>query len=67
MKEYLTVTEAAALAKVSQGRIRVLLQEGKLPGEKFADVWRIKRSDLEAWIASARKGGRPTKQVPDTL
>jgi excisionase family DNA binding protein len=57
----LTVKEAAARAGVSERRIRALIEAGKLPKTKIADVYVIDSKDL-AKITFHGKAGRPRKK-----
>lgn len=49
-KPFFTVTELAALAKVSGGYIRRLLLDGKLRGDKAGRTWTIPVEEAEAWL-----------------
>ncbi len=52
--EYLTVTEAAELLRLSEHAISRMLRSGQLPGI-FAgrrEGWRIRRSDLATWTTN---------------
>lgn len=56
--ELLTVEEVAARLKVGEFTVRKWLNEGKLKGAKINnDAWRVKESDLLAFIDSAYKEG----------
>ena len=64
--EYLTVSEARALMKVSDGKMTSLLQRGELPSIQSSWDRRfnlVKRSDVEAWIE--RAGPRPKKETTE--
>ena len=66
--EYLTVSEARALMKVSDGKMTSLLQRGELPYIQSSwdrRIKLIKRSDVEAWIE--RAGPRPTFELAGYL
>lgn len=47
---YLTPEEAAELLKLHPETVRQMLREGRLPGAKFGDVWRVRRADLDAFF-----------------
>jgi excisionase family DNA binding protein len=51
-EEYLTVTEAAAILKVSIETIRRYLRAGKLKNYKIGRQYRIRRPDLEALLTN---------------
>lgn len=56
----LTVTQAAALADVGAARIRKLMQQGRIKGEKLtARMWLVDEASLREWIATPRKAGNP--------
>jgi excisionase family DNA binding protein len=61
MKELLTTKEAAALADVTDGRIRQLILVGILPAEKFGRAHLIRREDLK--LLENRGKGRPKKKA----
>jgi excisionase family DNA binding protein len=64
--ELLTVGEAAKLAKVAQGTIRRWLSEGKLQYQRAGRHKRIRRADLEKWLAGHQPGEHLTpEQVAD--
>ena len=46
----LTPDEAAAIVKVSAKTIREWLKQGKLKGIKTGRLWRIKESELRAFL-----------------
>ncbi len=61
--EILTVPEVAALLKVADKTVYTMVQRGELPAFKVRGQWRLRRADLDAWIAdqthrSGRKGNR---------
>lgn len=53
--EYLTVRQAAELARITTGTIHRWLKTGKLPRHNAGRAVRVKRSDLERLLAT---GGR---------
>lgn len=57
MDRLLTPEEAAEIFAVSPKSIREWLRQGKLKGSKVGRLWRIKQSDLEAFL-----NGQPSLQ-----
>jgi excisionase family DNA binding protein len=57
--ELLTTQQAADKLGVHRSRIHALIQAGRLPAEKFGNVYMIKESDLS--LVEDRKVGRPPK------
>ena len=55
MDEILTLHEAAERVKVQPGTVRTWLQHRKLPGIKAGKEWRVRASDLEAFIEEAAR------------
>lgn len=51
-----TTAEIAALVGISTTRVRQLLADGKLRGQKLGRDWVIHRSDLQAYLD--KRGGR---------
>lgn len=58
--QLLTVKDAAKLAGVSERRIQALCKQGRL-GSKWSGRYMIREEQLNEWIASDRKAGRPRK------
>jgi excisionase family DNA binding protein len=61
--EYLTIDQVAELLKVSGKTIRRLVRRGEIPGFKVGGQWRIKRGDIDEWVAEQKRtahgnGGR---------
>jgi excisionase family DNA binding protein len=58
--EFLTVQEVAHLLRCGSGKIYKMLQEGKLPGKKIGNTWRVWRRELEEFLESQsnQKGGQ---------
>ncbi|NMG11186.1 DNA-binding protein [Brasilonema sp. UFV-L1] len=50
-KILLKLSEAQALTGLSKGILRTAIKEGKLKAEKIGSTWRIKRSDLDEFVA----------------
>lgn len=59
--EFLTTQAAADKLGVHRSRIHALIQSGRLPAEKFGNVYMIKESDLR--LVEDRKPGRPPKKA----
>ena len=55
----LTALEAAEKLGVHRSRVHVLIREGRLPAQKFGNVYLIKEADLK--LVEDRKTGRPPK------
>jgi excisionase family DNA binding protein len=64
--EYLTVEEAASRVKVKPDTLRLWLRTGRLKGLKAGRLWRVKTTDLEAFLEqSAKKALEGDDPVPD--
>jgi excisionase family DNA binding protein len=50
--EILTVRDVAALLKVGERTIYTMAQAGDLPGVKVRGQWRLRRSNIDGWIAA---------------
>jgi excisionase family DNA binding protein len=50
MEDMLTLEEVAQRLKVSVKTIRRWLQQGRLTGIKMGKLWRIRETELEAFI-----------------
>jgi excisionase family DNA binding protein len=50
--EVLTIKEVAALLKLAEKTVYLMAQGGEFPAFKARGQWRIRRSDLDAWIES---------------
>jgi excisionase family DNA binding protein len=46
----LSVPEAAAFSGLSRTHLRLAIKEGRLKSRKLGRGWRVKRSDLEAYV-----------------
>jgi excisionase family DNA binding protein len=55
--EILTVSEVAGLLKVAEKRVYTMAQQGELPAFKVRGEWRLRRTDLDAWIDAKTRGG----------
>lgn len=58
--EYLSVDAAARIAGVRPGTIRDWISDRRLPGFHAGRRLRVRRGDLEAFLASS-----PTREAPD--
>lgn len=56
----LTAKQAAERLEVNDSRIRQLIISGRLPAEKYGNLWLIEESDLEL-VADRKPTGRPRK------
>jgi excisionase family DNA binding protein len=55
-ERFLTVAEVAARLRVTTFTVRRYLNQGELAAYKIGQEWRIKESDLRAFIESRRVG-----------
>jgi len=55
----LTLSEAASESGLSAGTLRVLLNNGRLVGEKRGRDWQVSLSDLYTYLESRAPAGRP--------
>jgi excisionase family DNA binding protein len=56
---FVSVNEAAEIKGVTRQRILQYINDGRLPAQKFADVYMIRRQDLDA--VELKSPGRPPK------
>jgi len=61
-----TVSDLAAAADVTTGRIRQLLRGGRLEGVKVGGRWLVPDEAARRWLTSGRRTGRPPKK-PEQL
>jgi excisionase family DNA binding protein len=61
MEDLYTVKEAAAKLKVSDRAVLDWLRAGKLHGLRAGKAWRIKESDLEAFLHEPRESDEAPK------
>lgn len=59
--DHISVNEAAELKGVTRQRILQYINDGRLPAQKFADVYMIRRADLDK--LELKSPGRPSKKV----
>jgi len=57
----MTLNEAASESGLSAGTLRVLLNNGRLAGEKRGRDWHVSLSDLYTYLESRAPAGRPAK------
>ena len=55
----MTLPEVATYTRVSVKRVREWLRMGKLSGVKAGREWRVRRSDLEAFLQVSRPAKEP--------
>jgi excisionase family DNA binding protein len=53
--EYLTIEEAASRVKVKPDTLRLWLRTGRLKGLKAGRLWRVRPTDLEAFLEQSAK------------
>jgi excisionase family DNA binding protein len=58
-ENYITTNEAAGVLGVTRQRVLQLIQDGRLKAEKFANVYMIRRGDLDH--IEEKPMGRPPK------
>ena len=56
----LTAKQAAERLNVNDSRVRQLINSGKLPAEKYGNLWLINEQDLEL-VQDRKPTGRPPK------
>jgi len=54
--DVLTPTEAAAYLRVNPQTVYRLLKGGALPGAKVGRTWRVRRADLDRFLAGEKSG-----------
>ncbi len=57
--DFIDVQEAARELRVGPARVRELLAQGVLPGDKLGGRWLIRRSDVQARLRDPTPPGRP--------
>ena len=62
--DHVSVNEAAEIMGVTRQRILQYINDGRLPAQKFADVYMIRRQDLDA--VELKSPGRPPKVKTET-
>lgn len=51
--EILTLDEVAVYLKAGKRTVYRLAQKGEIPAFKLGGTWRLRRSDLDRWIAES--------------
>ncbi len=49
-KEILTIEEAAAYLQIGKRSLYKLAKEGKIPGKKVLNKWRLEMGSLRDWV-----------------
>ena len=62
MHDVLTLNEAASFLRCSPDTVKRRAREGRLPASKIGREWRLRRQDLDAWLAD---GGTLRERVED--
>jgi len=60
---FYTTATVAKLAGVDQTFVRRSLRAGRLRGEKLGGVWVIAADEVDRWLRTPRKRGRPPRQA----
>lgn len=55
--DVMTIEEAAAYLRVHPQTIRRRLKDGTLPGAQIGRTWRVRRADLDRFLAGERREG----------
>jgi excisionase family DNA binding protein len=60
-----TVEQTAELLHLSQETVKRLLRSGRLGGMKIGRLWRVRESDLEAFLSGGetKRNGAPGKKT----
>jgi len=58
MEEWMTIEESAKYLKMSVGGIRKYVKNGKLPSYRQGRIVRLKRSDLNAFLAPFKENAK---------
>jgi excisionase family DNA binding protein len=56
--QFLTTEEVLDYLQVNLRTVYRLIKAGKLPAVRVGRQWRVRRSDLDAWLEAQRTGGR---------
>jgi excisionase family DNA binding protein len=62
LDEILSLSEAAEVAGLSAGRLRQLIDDGRLRGKKVGNSWAILARDLDTFLGRGRAAGRPDER-----
>jgi putative molybdopterin biosynthesis protein len=55
--EFLTIPEAAALLRIGERTVYDLARHRRIPAAKVGGQWRIRRTDLDAWLERGGEAG----------
>lgn len=61
--EFMTLAEAAELLRIGERTCYDLARQRRLPAAKVGGQWRIRRTDLDSWLA---KGGEAASEGAHT-
>lgn len=64
MEGYISTAEAAKLIGCVSTRVRKLLRENRIAGERVGRDWLVQKASAEAYAASERKPGPKGKPTP---
>lgn len=53
MGDYYTVAEVAEMISVKPRTVQQWINKGKMKAYKFGDLWRIKKTDFDEFVAQA--------------
>ncbi len=59
--EFLTLPEVAALLRIGERTAYDLARSQRIPAAKVGGQWRIRRADLDAWIARGGEAATATE------
>jgi len=67
--EWITTSKASQISGYHPERIRELLRERKIEGQKFGSIWQVNRISLIAYLEKMqglgdRRGPKPKSQKP---
>jgi hypothetical protein len=54
--EILTLNKARQYIHINFATLRILLENGEIPGRQVNGRWKVCRKDLDAWVSSGNKG-----------
>lgn len=57
-RAFLTIDEVLSYLRVKARTVYRLIKAGELPAIRVGRQWRIRRSDLDAWLEGQRPGGQ---------
>lgn len=62
--EFLTLAEAAALLRIGERTAYNLARDHRIPAAKVGGQWRVRRTDLDAWLARGGEAAPPATEDP---